>query len=78
MGWASGVYVFDLVFPLLLELGGEQSARTVEAVVKLIDGLEDHDWDTLEDTDYYDHPTFREAMDRLHPGWFDPPDEEVP
>ncbi len=60
MGWGSGVYVFDKVAKHVLyleeECGGLGRYVLEEVLESVRDALEDQDWGTKEDSNYYDHP----------------------
>ena len=66
MGWGSGVVVFDKIAAKVLteDLDRKGILETV------IDALEDGDWDTQSDSDYYDHPLVQEVLKERHPNWF--------
>jgi hypothetical protein len=46
-----------------------------ETIKRLIESLEDGDWDCQQDSAYYDHPIVRKAFMELHPDWFEEEDE---
>lgn len=71
MGWGSGVYIFDSIAKALLTDKPVDKKATLRAV---IDVLDDGDWDTQQDSYYWDHPIVREIFAEKHPGWFE--DEE--
>jgi hypothetical protein len=71
MGWGSGVYVFDAIAKALLD---DKPVDKKSALKAVIVALEDGDWDTHQDSDYYDHPLVQEAMKELHPDWFEDED----
>jgi len=72
MGWASGVEIFDVVAGALLDDKKEINKKKV--LKSLINVLEDGDWDTQNDSDYYDHPLVQEIFKELHPNWFEDED----
>lgn len=67
MGWCSGTEVFDAMVPAII---GENVDKK-ETLKKLINTLEDLDWDCQGDSDYYEHPLVAEVMRELHPDWFE-------
>lgn len=70
MGWCSATEIFDDVAAALLEKG--KKAPTPEEVLgRLIDVLEDMDWDCQQDSAYYDHPLVQALMQKKHPRWFE-------
>lgn len=75
MGWSSGSTIFDKVAALILdsELSEERQAEIISA---LIDVLEDYDWDTQGESDYYEHPIFQKVMKEKH-DWFGEDDEDL-
>jgi hypothetical protein len=67
MGWASGTDVFDAVAGEILgETGAVSRTRVIRA---LVEALEDNDWDTQNESEFYDHPIVRRVMRELHPDW---------
>jgi len=72
MGWASGVEIFDVVAGALLD--DKKEINKKEVLKSLINVLEDGDWDTQNDSDYYDHPLVQEIFKELHPNWFEDED----
>lgn len=73
MGWASAVEIFDVVAGALLD---KKEVDKKSVLKTLIETLEDGDWDTQEDSEYYNHPVVREVMEELHPEWFNKEEEE--
>lgn len=69
MGFGSGLDIFDPVAKTILESSIEPEIK-VKLLKSLIDSLEDHDWDTQEDSRYYKHPLIQQALAELHPQWF--------
>lgn len=58
MGWGGGTRIFDTVVQelskLSLEKTGEKfNAEYMKPLVKLLDVLEDHDWDNACESTYY-------------------------
>jgi len=68
MGWCSGTQVFDRVCRDVLNsrMSDEHKLTVTKA---LIDGLEDHDWDCQDDSDYRNNPIVIMALKQLHPDW---------
>lgn len=54
MGWCSGTPIFDTVCEEVLELSIPQATKE-RILSKLIEAMEDHDWDCQGDSEYYDH-----------------------
>lgn len=71
MGWSGAVHIFDEVAGALLAEGEIDKKSILKTV---IEALENGDWDTQSDSEYWDHPMVREVMEELHPDWFE--DEE--
>jgi len=67
MGWASGTDVFDAVAREILGDAGAISKTKV--ILALVEALEDNDWDTQNESEFYDHPIVRRVMRELHPDW---------
>lgn len=74
MGWASAVEIFDVVAGALLDDKDEVNKKAVLKILAQL--LEDGDWDTQQDSQYYDHPVVHEIMEELHPDWFVEEEEE--
>lgn len=68
MGWGSGVYVFDAICAELLT---DKPIDKRNAIKALINALEDGDWDTHQDSEYYDDPIVQDVLKDLHPHWFE-------
>lgn len=69
MGWASGTDVFDAVAGVVIE---DDTRFNKHNVLKaLIVALEDNDWDTQNESEFYDHPIVRRVMREIHPDWDD-------
>lgn len=66
MGFGSGVQIFDDVMKVIFENDLPES-KEKEIIKGLITALEDHDWDTQRDSEYYDYPQVQEAFMELHP-----------
>ena len=68
MGWCSGTDIFDSVCQVLFD----PNVRNGKEIVKrLVEILEDHDWDCHQDSRYWDTPVVQEVMRELHPSWFE-------
>ncbi|MHA2062969.1 MAG: hypothetical protein ACXABY_01165 [Candidatus Thorarchaeota archaeon] len=68
MGWASGTGLFDSIVGRLLPLlpdGYDQ----YNMFLTLIEEFEKSDWDTVEESRYWQHPAFEKAIRELHPDW---------
>ena len=55
MGWCSGTPIFDTVCEEVLELKVSQSIKE-RILTKLIEAMEDQDWDCQYDSDYWNDP----------------------
>lgn len=83
MGWCSGTGVFDAVCSaLLLEPSKRKNAKrkfkitdlseeVTTAIRRLIDALENLDWDCQSESEFWDHPLVQSIMRERHPEWFD-------
>lgn len=69
MGWCSGTEIFDVVAEAVLE-----DLPKEEVLGRLIDILEDHDWDCQCDSEFWTHPVVRKLFEDRYPEWFE--DEE--
>jgi hypothetical protein len=74
MGWASGTELFDdilssLFLTKLSLFYGISDNSKVEAIARLIELFEEHDCDTLEDSEWITHPLARRAMQNIYPDW---------
>ena len=65
MGWCSGTEIFDVVAEAVLE-----DLPKEEILGRLIDVLEDHDWDCQCDSDYWNNPIVRKLFEERFPEWF--------
>lgn len=65
MGWCSGTEIFDVVAEAVLE-----DLPKEEILGRLIDVLEDHDWDCQCDSDYWNNPLVRKLFEERFPEWF--------
>jgi hypothetical protein len=70
MGWGSGVDVFDAIVPAILDkpMNVDDKKALIKAVIL---ALQERDWDTESDSEYWKHPLVREVFMDLHPDWFD-------
>lgn len=68
MGWCSGTRVFDDMCRVLL---GKQKLKPETVLSRLIDTLEDMDWDCQSDSEFYEHPAVRKVFKRKHPEYFE-------
>lgn len=66
MGWCPGTEIFDVVAEELL---GRKDIDVKIVLKRLIEELEDHDWDCQEESHSFDHPLVQEIMKELHPDW---------
>lgn len=66
MGWNSGTEIFDVVAESVLE--GRSPEETLE---RLIDVMEDHDWDGQSDSTFFNHPVVRKIFMERNPEWFE-------
>ena len=76
MGWCSATEVFDPVAGFILERieGPEDRIEAKKVLTKLIEVLEDRDWDCQQDSDYWDDPLIQEIFKEIHPDWFEDED----
>lgn len=67
MGFGNGVGIFDDIVRVVLpmDLSDEQKVKVIVAVIV---ALEDHDWDTQDDSQFIEYPLVRQAFERT--GWF--------
>lgn len=74
MGRCSATEVFDPVTGFILAYDLPDAVK-LDLIKKLVDTLENYDWDCQSDSDYYEHPLVRQAMRELHPDddWDDDP-----
>lgn len=61
MGWCSATEIFDDVCDVLL---AEEPIDKVQVIARLIDALEQGDWDCQEESGYWDHPVVVQARNR--------------
>lgn len=73
MGWTGGTDIFDNVMTVVLS-----RHPTPQRVIKaFIAALEAADWDTQDESRYWDNETVRAARRELHPEDFDEEGNEV-
>ena len=72
MGRCSATDVFDPVCEAILDekILIVRPAR-LYLITKLIEALDNYDWDCHTDSRYYDHPLVQQALKELHPDWFE-------
>lgn len=66
MGRGSAVFIFDKICDALL---GDKPVDKDETIRALIEVLEDNDWDTQQDSRYWEHPIVQKIMKERHPRW---------
>lgn len=66
MGYSGGTDVFDRVAGLVLRWVAVDSYVAEEILYTLMDVLEDKDWDTQSESDYFEHPVVQKVWKRLH------------
>lgn len=74
MGWCSGTSIFDGIAEFVIENGIDEQ-DSVNLLVRLIDALENEDWDCQQDSHYYNNPIVQKAFEALHPDWFEDKNE---
>jgi len=62
MGWAGATEIFDTVAEFLLD---EKKINRKEVLKALIKVLEDGDWDTQSESEYYDNPVVQEIFEEI-------------
>lgn len=67
MGWNGGTEIFDKFMTLLLD---DDMTKT-EKIEKFYSVLQDGDWDTENESDYFHHPLVEEVFQKLWPHWYD-------
>ena len=58
MGWSGGTDVFDDIAGVVLR---EPMPTREEILAAVIRALEEHDWDTQDESKYWEHPLAQEA-----------------
>jgi len=72
MGWGGGTEIFDTVAESVLDEDGMKPEIDVdELLTNLFNVLRDHDWDVVNESSYYEHPTVREVIEEIEPDWFE-------
>lgn len=66
MGWTNGTPMFDKVCAVIFELNISTFDK-YKIIHTLADALMDGDWDTPEESDYWQHPIIRQVMKELMP-----------
>lgn len=69
MGWCSGTEVFDNIAGLLVNDKPFTEDDKKRILKVLIVTLRDLDWDCEPDSDYWTHPTVRQAFKEIYPKW---------
>jgi len=67
MGWCGGTEIFDTVIDSMID----NKIESPELIKDLINVLEDHDWDNLCESDYYDYGPVNKIIKEIHPNWFE-------
>ena len=61
MGWSSGYLVFDYVVEAVLKTKcGDNEKRLI--ISRLVEALTDQDWDTVNESLYYDHELVKSVL----------------
>ena len=66
MGWCGGTEIFDTVVGDVLE---EKSKE--EIIKNLLNALTDNDWDTVDESFYFNDPIVLEVIKETFPHWFE-------
>ena len=66
MGWSSGTEIFDTVVKDVLENKSKN-----EIIKNLLGVLTDADWDTINESKYFNDPIVLEVIKEKFPEWFD-------
>jgi len=66
VGWGSGTRIFDKVLDNILKVDEVDKYKVVE---DLLDILTDGDWDTIDESEYYNHPLVQKACKKLNLLW---------
>lgn len=75
MGWSSATMIFDSVCDTVLA-DGDKKPTPEETIRALAAALESADWDSQQESAYWENPVVRKVMKELHPHWdFDASDE---
>jgi hypothetical protein len=65
MGWNSGTEIFDTVVGAVLD-----DLSKEEIIERLVEVMEDHDWDGQGDSEFFEHPIVRKIFEERNPEWF--------
>lgn len=68
MGWCSATQIFDDMAEFILSTN-EPDGKKRAVLGKLIDVLEENDWDCQSDSRYFDHPLVNALFREAHPRW---------
>ncbi len=74
MGWSGGSRVFEEAWSGVRDYVPED--KRVEACMKVIDALENEDWDTQDEVSH-SFPEVEDALKRLHPDWYEEEEESA-
>lgn len=74
MGWCSGTQIFDEICDILLNNRNIKKSDQKKITKKLIETLEDMDWDCQADSAHFEHPIVREIFEEFHPHWYEDDD----
>ncbi len=70
MGWCSGTNIFDSIVETVIE-----SCLSIESTKNIIKttiiALEYEDWDTQNESEYFNVPIVKDIFRELHPDWFE-------
>lgn len=66
MGWTGGSDILDTVVKFLLttDLSNSQKKKCIKALIQV---LYDHDWDTENESKYFNHPLVNKIFRELNP-----------
>lgn len=68
MGWSSGSEIFDPAVSQILKLDVPDKDK-VKVILALAEALVDADWDTVQESDYWEDPLVRKAFKKIFPDW---------
>lgn len=76
MGWNGGTAIFDAVTGEVFSFPRLPTEAITDILHVLVDALEDQDWDTHNESQYWNTPIVRQLFQERNPEWFADDEDE--